>query len=282
MMDSLLFTCSIMTKINVKPVQVVHIFLSRIKRKLYQWYYNIQYRKELKELAELEGKYRGRRCFVIGTGPSLTASDLEKLDSEFTFASNSIFRYFDKTYFRPDFYAVCDKTYYAANKEKCDSVIPKRCTFYPLDFALIYGFNRECRYFLRPYYSSRYPKFKVKPMRALEEGSTVTFYLLQLAVMMGFTDIYLLGVDFNYSTYKDHKGNIVHNDNVKDYAFNDKATNYTVPDLGRSYKAYCLAEDYCRQHNYNVRIYNATRGGKLEIFKRVDLDEVLSDTSCSN
>ena len=253
----------------------IHKSLSRIKRTLYQWYYNVRYWRELNKLAVFKDKYKGKRCFVIGTGPSLTAADLDVISGEYTFASNSIFRYFDKTAFRPDFYAVCDRTYYMANQENCDAVKANKQKFFPMDFALKYGFKADCCYFLRRYYGSRHPKFRDNPYRAFEEGSTVTYHLLQLAVMMGFTEIYLLGIDFNYSMYKDNKGNIIRDDKVKDYAFNDKATNYTVPNLEACYYAYCSAEEYCKKHNYKVRIYNATRGGKLEVFQRVNFDDLI-------
>lgn len=258
-------------------IKKIHIFFSRIKRLLYQWYYNFRYRNELSKLAEYKDRYKGKRCFVIGTGPSLTAKDLNALEGEYTFASNSIFRYFDKTDWRPDFYAVCDRTYYLANKDGIDSVTVKIQKFFPLDFALRFGFNKDFRYFLRTYYTSSHPVFKTNPMRAFQEGGTVTYHLLQLAVMMGFTDIYLLGIDFNYSLHVDNKGNIIRNDNVKDYVFNDKAANYTIPNLEASYYSYCSAEDYCKKHNYVMRIYNATRGGKLEVFKRVDFDEIIAN-----
>ena len=257
-------------------IKKIHMFLSHIKRSLYQRYYNIRYRREFVKLAEYKDKYKNQRCFVIGTGPSLTAEDLSALDVEYTFASNSIFRYFDKTNWRPDFYSVCDRTYYLSNKENIDAVTVKKQKFFPLDFALNFGFNNEFRYYLRTP-SAHHPRFRDNPMRAFQEGSTVTYHLLQLAVMMGFSEIYLLGIDFNYSLHKDNNGNIIRDDKVKDYAFDDKAANYTMPNLEASYYAYCSAEDYCKKHNYEMRIYNATRGGKLEVFKRVDFDEIISN-----
>lgn len=262
---------------NSKFFKRVHITLSHAKRKCYQGFYNIRYYSILKELSSFNKKYSGKRCFVIGTGPSLTPEDLNKLQGEYTFASNSIFRYFDKTDWRPDFYAVCDKTYYLANREGIDSVSAKKQKFFPLDFALNLGFNKDSCYFLRTYYSSLHPVFQPNPLRAFQEGGTVTYHLLQLAVMMGFSEIYLLGIDFNYSLHMDNKGNIIRDDGVKDYAFNDKAANYTIPNLEASYLAYCSAEEYCKKHNYEMRIYNATRGGKLEVFRRVNLDEILAN-----
>ncbi len=78
-------------------IKQIHGFLSRKKRLLYQWVYNVKYKEELLKLSEYKDKYKGRSCFVIGTGPSLTVEDLNAIANEYTFASNSIFRYFDKT-----------------------------------------------------------------------------------------------------------------------------------------------------------------------------------------
>ncbi len=252
----------------------IHKYLWRFKMNLYQLYLSIKYKKELVLLSEYKDKYKGERCFVIGNGPSLKADDLKKLDNEYTFASNSIFRYYEFTDWRPDFYSVSDKYYFNANKDKVDTVKVKKQKFFPLDFGIKYGFMQNCRYYLRTSYGVTHPKFKVNPMRAFQEDSTITYYLLQLAVMMGFKEIYLLGIDFNYSVSVDNKGNITRNDNVKDYAFDDKATNYSMPNLEASLAAYRSAEEYCKKRNFDVRIYNATRGGKLEVFKRVDFDSL--------
>ena len=260
----------------MKKIIKIHLFLSRCKRTCLQWYYNLKYFQRLKELEMFKNQYKGKRCFVIGTGPSLKAEDLDALSDEYTFASNSIFRYFEKTNWRPDFYSVCDKTYYLANKENIDAVTVKKQKFFPLDFAMKFGFNSNDYYYLRTYYSSEHPVFQPNPKRAFQEGGTVTYHLLQLAVMMGFSEIYLLGIDFNYSLHKDNKGNIIRDDNVKDYAFNDKAANYTIPNLEASYLSYCSAEEYCKKHNYEMRIYNATRGGKLEVFQRVNFDDIIA------
>ena len=41
-------------------------------------------------------------------------------------------------------------------------------------------------------------------------------------------------------------------------------------------KAYEWAEIYSRKHGF--RIYNATRGGKLEVFERVDFDSLFTNS----
>ena len=57
-----------------------------------------------KSLAEFKNKYAGKRCFIIGNGPSLTPSDLDLIKGEYSFAANRIYYIFEKTEWRPTFY----------------------------------------------------------------------------------------------------------------------------------------------------------------------------------
>ncbi|MEH7386551.1 hypothetical protein V7147_14250, partial [Bacillus sp. JJ1521] len=63
---------------------------------------NSQYQK----LKKIKNKHMGQRCFIIGTGPSLTIEDLEKLRNEMTFSMNSICLAFDETDWRPTYYGI--------------------------------------------------------------------------------------------------------------------------------------------------------------------------------
>ncbi len=55
--------------------------------------------------------HSGERCFVIGNGPSLTPEDLDKLKNEYSFASNHIYKIFDRTNWRPTYYVSVDKAW---------------------------------------------------------------------------------------------------------------------------------------------------------------------------
>ena len=67
-----------------------------------------------KELRRFKDKFKGKRCFVIGAGPSLRMEDLDVLaeHNEICFASNKIYLAFERTSWRPDFYMVCDFNVY--------------------------------------------------------------------------------------------------------------------------------------------------------------------------
>ena len=68
---------------------------------LRQYINNIDICNEIKSYKNI---HKGQRCFIIGTGPSLTADDLNKLKNEVTFGSNRIFEIFSQTDWRPTYY----------------------------------------------------------------------------------------------------------------------------------------------------------------------------------
>ena len=60
-------------------------------------------------LKKYKNIHKGQRCFIIGTGPSLSVEDLEKLKGEITFGSNRIFEIYSQTDWRPTYYMNQDK-----------------------------------------------------------------------------------------------------------------------------------------------------------------------------
>ena len=94
---------------------------------------------------------------------------------------------------------------------------------------------------------------------------------LQFAVYMGFSEIYLLGVDHQYSIEMNPDGTMKKTEGVQDHFANDDiCTN--VPQTYKSTLSYYAARKYADLHG--VKIYNATRGGKLNAFERVDFDKL--------
>lgn len=94
------------------------------------------------------------------------------------------------------------------------------------------------------------------------EGYTVTYANIQLAVFMGFSEIYLLGVDHNYNTSNNAESNYSNLIN--------NTTLYNPPRTDKSTLAYRKARKVCDE--MGVKIFNATRGGCLEEFERINFD----------
>ena len=100
-------------------------------------------------------------------------------------------------------------------------------------------------------------------------GGSVAYDLtLQIAAYMGFQEIYLLGMDHhNVGSVADARNHF-----ASDYFSDEEREVYkgVTADFDSMDLAYQKAENYSREHGF--RIYNATRGGKLEVFERVDFD----------
>ena len=104
---------------------------------------------------------------------------------------------------------------------------------------------------------------------------TITYSAIEFAIYMGFKEIYLLGVDNSYPVSIDIHGNKVVDNSVKSHfsggGFKDFRLNSFYSDAMN--QCYQLCEDYAKAHG--IKIYNATRGGKLEVFERVKLEDVV-------
>jgi hypothetical protein len=93
--------------------------------------------------------------------------------------------------------------------------------------------------------------------------------MIQFAAYMGFKEIYLIGVDCNYSAGNDV---ITEKSYFNPRLFNNNRS-YAPPEVDTNLLAYARAREVCDKRG--IKIYNATRGGKLEAFERADLDSVL-------
>ncbi|MGG3564205.1 6-hydroxymethylpterin diphosphokinase MptE-like protein [Neobacillus rhizosphaerae] len=218
-----------------------------------------------------------KRCFIIGNGPSLNAEDLEKLKNEITFAFNRIYYIFDKTNWRPTYYcSEDDKTIFKSKEEINEIKIENK--FFPVNFPWDYKihFNNAMYYIFKFGDRSEEPRFSENIVKGIYWGNTVAYTAIQIAVYMGIKEIYLLGVDHNFSKMVNDKGEIVIDETAKDYfseKYNTDKDDLYIPNVEISTRAFTAAKRYADKHN--IKIYNATRGGKLEVFERVDFDKII-------
>ncbi|MFF3022045.1 6-hydroxymethylpterin diphosphokinase MptE-like protein [Gottfriedia sp. NPDC057948] len=229
----------------------------------------INRKSQFEKLKNLKNKHLGERCFIVATGPSLKLEDLEKLRREITFSMNSICLAFEETDWRPTYYGIqCIGNYERFEKDIKD--LDSECKFIgepiskhkkiPEEFY-VYPMNMLNHYVLHKKYNS---KFSDDAFAVVYDGYSIAYSLLQIAVYMGFKEIYLLGADCNYSSDLNH--------HFKNYDCFDPT--YSVAGI-KMIHAYKEAKKYA--DSKDIKIFNATRGGMLEVFERVDLDDVLAN-----
>lgn len=239
-----------------------------MKAKAYKRHLGLKDKRFIK-IKALRNKYVGERCFIVATGPSLTIADLEAIKGEYSFSMNSICKLFNQTSWRPTYFGIQDSLVYEKLEQDIQNNVKSpvlvgsnlKKDFKISEEYIEFPFNHyyhEAQKDVNKYFV----KFSDDCYEIVYDGYSVTYSLLQIAIYMGFKEIYLLGTDCNYELGK--KNHIVD-------------SGYVDPNAYSSYKRLMIGyeelDKYARQHNINI--INCTRGGKLELFQRKSLEEVL-------
>lgn len=239
-------------------------------------YKNIDYVK----LMKLKNKYKSKnkRAFIIGNGPSLNINDLELLENEITFAANKIYLCFNETNWRPTYYFVVDNLVYNQNLEDIKEL--NLVKFFSIDLL-----NKEKRVNNGIYFNidrkenkNVLPNFSTNPFYDINKGNTVVYAMMQFAVYMGIKEIYFLGMDFNFQTPLEsdsvNKNQLISSGEInhfhKDYRKSGEKWN--TPNMEGLEKSFKKVLKYSKENN--IKVYNTTRGGKLEILPRIDFDSL--------
>lgn len=255
--------------------------LTRQIRKL-----TFRYSKDADKIRSFKNTHSGERCFIIGNGPSLSVADLEQLKGEFTIGFNKIVEIFQQTDWRPSMYMCVElNTLY-----DCKEAIKKldMPTFILLEGKKCFdSADRHITYICNhvPFLVNRYKRtngiyISNNVANYFIGGETVVFNAIQMAIYMGFKEIYLLGVDHSYSKKIDSKGVITLDPSIKDYFGEIPTAPYTLQTVDTVNAAYKSSKEYCAKHN--IIIKNLTRGGILEIFERENFDLLLANEGEKN
>lgn len=238
------------------------------------------HRNDYNEISRLKNKYEDSRIFILGNGPSLNITDLSLLVNEVSIASNSIFLLFEKNDFRPTFYTVEDNL---VAEDRADEINSLK-GFYkiiPLDLMKYIVRDENTIYinFVRNYRG--FPRFSKHFERKVFWGGTVTFLNLQLAYHLGASEIILIGVDHNYqepNTQDIVNGTVIESKTTDNNHFDPNyfgpGYRWHNPRIDRMEMAYLAARNFFRSRK--KKVYNATIGGKLEVFPRVDYYDLFS------
>ena len=226
--------------------------------------------KRYMPLRELKGKYKGKRVFITCTGPSLTIEDLELLKNEYVFGMNSICLIHDKTDWKPDFFGIQDDNVYVRVKDTLLST-NNGLVFAPYSYKKKYGTPENWVYFdVTGYYNCYEMLYKHKYFTKFSDdsyainygGYSITYTIMQLAVYMGFDEIYLLGADCSYLGQKQH---------FVEHGHMEQAP---VEQAAKLQVSYMEARKFADANG--IQIVNVTRGGCLELFPRMQLEDVLA------
>jgi len=219
-------------------------------------------------IEKLKDLHKDERCFMVGTGPSLTEEKLEMIRKEIVFGTNTSY----KLFFKYAYYCISDKNVWKRHKFP---ILRENTTLLLSGHAgRDYLKNKE------KYKNKIYGEPAVfKDLGDIKRngwqdknikhgtywGDTIMVDLcLQVAYWMGFKDVYLLGCDCDYSVKEHFDG--------EKYGF-DKKTNRSPEYWEKVFAAYKeIKKVYDKEGR---KIYNATPNGNLNLFERVNLEDIV-------
>lgn len=254
-------------------------------RRVDLWYYALTEGKRVRPLKDI---HAGQRCFIIGNGPSLKMHDLSKLIHEKKFATNMFFRHPDWEKIHLDYFCVSDPIHWQFEGgfpqfwKEAFRKLPYCSFFFETACLPVYRQTKELQdrrvYFLNLDFDRRVFEgdFSIDVARCTSWGTTVTIdFCLPLAYYFGFKEVFLIGCDCDYRI-----------DQAPDFSqafFYDKnLENRQVPE--HDWKWVTGERIKLMMASYSVvkkvfeadgrKIYNAGYGGKLEVFERVEYDDL--------
>ena len=233
-------------------------------------------------ISELRGKYSGR-VFLVGNGPSLNETPLEQLyeQGEYTFAMNNISRIFPKTTWRPSFYFAVSSNLKVKARRKYfiePSHLNIPC-FIERGWQGTYPDRPNVYWIYCPYMKGKEedgnPALWSQDCGIITGRHATSMYsVMQIAVYLGFTELYLIGCDLGYKGFNRGEPDPSHFDTN----YWEGLLPFTDEGAERENNNMLRAHTYAKGmlDHLGITVKNATVGGELEVYERIDIDELLS------
>lgn len=278
-----------------KDIRHIPIIGMKIKDFLEYLKYIIVYKKYLKENRIYKDMYKGKRCFVIGNGPSLEKQDLSLLKDEIVITVNSMSSTPAFETIKPKFHVVIDYLRFTkAIPEFYQKLLDLKKTkhkatyFFPVEFKKFVEENGisqglDVKYLCRKLYSTRI--YDIDFTKRIPFYPNVVNAALSLAIYLGFSEIYLLGCDLtNLAKTYDDEGHFSGPSHFYTKETNEKELQGIKSIFEDIDNERMLSTSYgiLKQHrltNYyaeskGIKIFNATRGGNIDVYPWVKYESL--------
>jgi hypothetical protein len=222
----------------------------------------------------------------MGNGPSLNQMNLDLFKNEYVWGSNRCYLLFDRINWRPSFYVSVDRRVVPDNAQDINELmtkLPRTLFFLPSHFLNLTEIKSHKNLYrfvesLNKENNNPFDSISLDPSKSIPNPKTVTITAIQLAAYLGFNPIYLIGCDTSYII----PSNVTFENGVSDFLISNEnndpnhfSTEYFGsgkkwhdPHVDRMFKQYEEANIVYK--SIGLDIYNATVGGKLEVFPRVN------------
>ena len=223
-------------------------------------------------LKSIRNKFKGKPILIVGNGPSLNKTPLDEFGSIASIGMNKIDMLFRRVQWRPSM-IMCTNNLVVRQHSK---------QFAAMDIPVYLAW--KSRWFLKKK-SANIHFFNIKEKEdfcldavdGVGSGATVTYAALQFAYHLGCNPVILVGVDHNFD--KTGASNIYEKRETEDVNHFDpnyfsKGSYWGLPNLDASEQAFLRSRHAFEADNR--KIYDATIGGKLTIFEKIDIAQALA------
>lgn len=266
-----------------------------------------KYRDALARNKELKNKHKGRRCFLIGGGPSVKNINLGLLKDEYTFVMGEFDNNPQFKVLNPKFYVISDSVYFTDGEsdywnqqfEKKDKTIGSSTNVFVSLDARAYTEKHHLFTNHKVYYLgmqgiiSESFSFNINLDRYLPWPKNSMLLSMMISIYMGFEEIYLLGCEHNFLCFNIGQGRAIsydygHKDSVTEADINNDEVvkKLAVPrDLAMTYedniahvfqlfKNYRLFYKRVKKLYPNTKIFNATPNSYLDVFPMINFEDI--------
>lgn len=237
-------------------------------------------RKEISRNGRYRLVHNGQRCFIIGTGPSLNNIDpclVDRIKDEIVFGVNSFYKIDAFSSVVPNYYVLVDNNYWGISSGTFDEVREKYAKspvfvsdVRALKFLKCAG--KDSNYLAL--YAKNYPVdfIRFDAESNLSITMNVVGVSIQVAIYMGFKEIYLLGCDYN--SFCSVGGS---------HSYDDQDEKNTLPSYNLAFylKYYAITTEFHYKlaklaRDNNVILVNATEGSLLDAYPYKSLESIVA------
>jgi len=270
------------------PPGIQDIIKSLFKTELFRAKITSEEFETLQKNQIFQNQHKGERCFILACGPSIKKQNLKRLEGENCIAVSNFFVHPDFKFIKPSYYCIAPyhppitETDWQSWMEEVDNGIGDAKIFFDLSDrernsrnGLFAGRNIYCLKFGE--LLEQISKHGIDLTRPLPGPQSVSIMALFIAMFMGFRQIYLLGCDHDWIL---HLHASSHFYDEEQHALNRGSYNeWMGVDLELELRSYIrLWEQYKAIREIAIRdsveIYNATDGGLLDVFPRIEYHHI--------
>lgn len=238
----------------------------------YDYRFNEDFKQNNVKVRKLYNKYKGERCFIVGTGPSLKRTNFDLIKNEVLIGVNTLYRGTERFRIKPKYWVVVDGKLF--EKYYKDLLYVPDTTLFLGEYAGKRFLANKKKYALdsiKPIILRHlgsvniWQRFSKDITKGVYSGGTVVVQALQIAFYLGFEEVYLLGCDCGFGEDGSYRFE------------NTQVANPRGKGIQGEWHYVFSAYEICKKafEQEERKIYNSTVGGKLEVFERIKLEEAV-------